>query len=125
MFGLFKSRNTITRSEALAALPVQLVKCTLEETSDGGARIRVPLKQGGFLGKFVRLPEGATKTFELDALGLFVWKSCDGRTSVEQIICRLAREQGLTEREVEVATVRFLQTLVRKGLVGMCVEKKK
>lgn len=124
MLGFGTKKTSVTRHEAMAAKPLRMVSCQLEETADGGGKLKVPLKQGGFLGKFMRLPEGATKTFELDSLGVFVWNSCDGKTSVQQIIRRLAKDQQLTEREVEVATVRFLQTLVRKGLVGMSVEKK-
>ena len=53
---------------------------------------------------------------------MFVWTSCDGKTTVQQMIQRLAKERRLTLREVEVATLQFLQTLTRKGLVGMPVE---
>lgn len=125
MFGFGSKQKSVSRHEAMAARPVQMVKCDVEPTPDGGAKLKVPLRQGGWLGRVMRVPEGASKTFELDSLGLFVWENCDGKTSVQQIIRRLAKEQSLTQREVEVATVRFLQTLVRKGLVGMSVEKKK
>jgi hypothetical protein len=118
-------KEKITRQQALASRPMQLVKCDLMETADGGAKLKVPLnprRRGGWL---FRLPEGATKTFELDSLGLFVWRSCDGKTSVQQIIRKIAKDHGLSLREVEVATVQFLQMLVKKGLVGMTVPQKK
>jgi hypothetical protein len=63
------------------------------------------------------------KTFELDELGKFVWDACDGKTAVRQIIRRLAERYNLNQREAEVATVAFLQTLTRKGLIGMAVTK--
>jgi hypothetical protein len=69
------------------------------------------------------VPPGATKTFEFDAIGVFVWNHCDGRTSVQQIIRKLAAEYRLNLREAEVPTVQFLQTLARKGLIGMRVKK--
>lgn len=126
MFGFgSKEKKSVSRQEAMAARPVQMIKCELERTGDGGAKLKVPLRQSGFVGKVFRVPEGATKTFELDALGLFVWESCDGKNSVQQIIRRLAKEHSLTQREVEVATISFLKMLVRKGLVGMSVEKRK
>lgn len=124
MLGLGKKKNSISRQEAMAAKPVQMVKCQMEPTKDGGGKLKVPLKQSGWVGKVFRIPDGTMKTFELDSLGRFVWDSCDGKTSVQQIIRSLAREQSLTQREVEVATVRFLQMLVRKGLVGMTIVKK-
>ena len=122
MFGLGKKdKKKLSKEEALAARTMQLVRCELTQTPDGGAKLKIPLKQTRWAGLIFRVPDGATKTFELDALGLFVWQHCDGKTSVQQIIRKLAKEHDLTLREVEVATVQFLQTLVRKGLVGMSV----
>jgi hypothetical protein len=104
---------------------VQLVKAVLTERPDGGANLEVPIRQTHWTGWFYRVPAGATKTFELDTLGLLVWNSCDGRTSVQQIIRKLSKRYNLTLREAQVPTLGFLQTLVRKGLVGMPVESKK
>ena len=65
----------------------------------------------------------ATKTFEFDSIGLFVWNLCDGKTSVQQIIRMLAREYRLNLREAEVPTLQFLQTLAKKGLIAMTVKE--
>ena len=124
MFGLGQKQNLISREDAMAARPMHMIECQVEPMDDGGAKLKVPLKHGGWVGKVFRVPDGTMKTFELDALGLFVWNSCDGKTSVQQIIRRLAKEQGLTLREVEVATIRFMQVLVRKGMLGMTIDKK-
>jgi hypothetical protein len=70
-----------------------------------------------------RVPPGATKTFELDAIGVFVWRHCDGRHTVQQIIRKLATEYRLNLREAEVPTIKFLHTLARKGLIGFSVKK--
>lgn len=122
---LFRSKKPeVSRAQALTARPIQLAKCELVETPDGGARLKVPLRPTKWAGRLFRMPEGATKTFELDSVGLFVWNHCDGKTTVQQLIRKLAREHKLTLREVEVATIRFLQMLVKKGLIGMSVEKK-
>jgi hypothetical protein len=125
MLGFGKKKEPISRQQALAARPVQLAKCEIVPLPDGSAKLKVPLKQTRVAGWMFRLPAGAVKTFELDSLGLFVWSNCDGKTSVQQLIRKLAKEQNLTLREVEVATVQFLKVLVRKGLVGMTVPEKK
>lgn len=109
----------LSRHDALAVKPVQLVSAEVTVTPQG-VRLKVPLKATRW-SAWLGVPEGATKTFELDELGRFIWDSCDGNTSVQQMIQRLARERRLTLREVEVATIQFLQTLTRKGLVGMPV----
>jgi len=81
----------------------------------------VPVRPTRWASMLLRVPGGMKKTFELDKLGKFVWDECDGKTSVRQIIRRLARRYNLNEREAEVATVAFLHTLTRKGLIGMVV----
>ena len=115
-----KKRPSFTRQQQLSAKPVQLVEGALTET-EGGAKLKVEIKPRKLAGFFLRLPAGTIKTFELDPLGLFVWNSCDGKTSVQQIIRRLAKRYNLNLREAEVPTVTFLQTLTKKGLIGFPV----
>jgi hypothetical protein len=118
--GLVRKKPRITREEALSAKPEKLVEGELVE-ADGGAKLKVPLRQTRWSGWLFQLPEGASKTFELDPMGLLVWKSCDGKNSVQQIIRLLAKRYNLNLREAEVPTLSFLRTLVRKGLVGVPV----
>ena len=118
-------RSKLTPQQALAAKPVRLVQATLCDRSDGSAELKVPLKPVRWTRWFYRLPAGASKTFELDALGLLVWNACDGHTSVQQIIRKLAKRYNLGLREAQAPALAFLQTLIRKGLVGMPLPKQK
>ena len=111
----------ITPEQALSARPFTLSGATLAEDADGGGRLVVPLKPGRVGGWLFRLPAGSTKTFELDAIGVFVWRSIDGRTSVRDLIRALADRHRLTLREAEVPTLAFLKTLIAKGLIAMPV----
>ena len=114
-----KKQPELTKQQAMAARPVQLVKSECVTGSDPGTfRLVVPLKTRKFAGFLFRMPEGATKSFELDEMGKLVWDSCDGSTSVQQIIRRLADEYRISHREAEVSTLAFLRTLARKGLLG-------
>ena len=114
---LGNKRTAVSPQQALGARPLKLVDETLTRNDDGSARVTVPLRPGAF-GRLFRLPAGSTKTFELDALGLFVWDRIDGRTSVKRIVGELAREWRLDPRAAEVSTLAFLHTLIRRGLVG-------
>src|SRR5437867_1830505 len=114
----------ITRVEALWAKPKRLVDVTPRQKPDGGASLKIPLPRPRWANWLVRIPDGATKTFELDAVGLFVWNRCDGKTTVRHIIKSLAKEFDLNLRAAEVPTVQFLQTLVKRGLVGIDVHSK-
>jgi len=121
---IFRSRKqpAVTRDAALNAKPRRLVDVALEPDESGGGRLKVPLSPPRW-GRWVfRLPSGATKTFELDSIGAFVWRQCDGKHTVQQIIRKLASEHRLNLREAEVPTIQFLRTLARKGLIGMSVK---
>lgn len=102
--------------------PARAVAAEMEPTPDGGGRLTVPMQPPRW-GRLFRLPEGATKTFEFDALGVFVWEQIDGKTSVKQIVERLSRRYKLNLREAQVPTIRFLQMLMGKRLIGVSPEK--
>ena len=125
----FRTRRkpSLTREQALAAKPRRLGNAELElrdEKQGGGATLKASLAPPRWGRWLFRVPPGATKTYELDAIGVFVWNLCDGRTSVQQIIRKLAQHYNLNLREAEVPTIQFLQTLARKGLIGMTVTEK-
>jgi hypothetical protein len=116
-----RTKKTITRQQQLSARPERREDAKLETSGDGGGKVTIPLRARR--GWILRLPEGATKTFELDAMGLFVWDACDGKTSVQQIIRRLGKRYNLSLRESEVSTIAFLHMLAKKGLIGMDVRQ--
>ena len=108
--------------QQLAAKPVRLVAAKVVAAADGGGRLTVPLPpRRGWAAWLLRVPAGATKTFELDVLGRLVWDACDGRTTVRQIARRLAERTHVSDREATVAVEAFLATLARRGLVGGAV----
>ena len=110
-----------SKAEVLSGKPLRAADATESDAGPGKWKLTIPLRsarQGGWASRFLRVPEGATKTFELDELGKFVWDACDGRTTVAQLIRRLAKQYNLNEREAEVATLAFLNTLARRGLIG-------
>lgn len=123
MFG--KKKPKLTTAQALAAKPLKLVEAEMAVDDAGAGKLKVPLKSSRFLGKIFRMPEGATKTFEFDAIGVFVWESIDGRTTVQQLIRKLARKYSLSEREAAVSTNLFLQMLGKKSLIGWNVPEGK
>jgi hypothetical protein len=118
-FARRKARKQPSREESLEAKPLRSPAAELRPTEDGGAKLVVPLHPSTRFAWLLRMPAGATKTFELDAIGVFVWEQCDGKTSVQQIIRKLAKRYNLGLRQAEVPTVQFLQMLGRKGLIGL------
>lgn len=121
MFG--SNKSTLTNEQALAAKPVRLVENDIAPRPDGGGSLKVTLRPPDKVKWLYRLPPGTTKTFEFDAIGIFVWNHLDGKTTVEHVIKRLAKQYNLNLREAQVPTLQFLQTLMKKGLVGVPAEK--
>jgi hypothetical protein len=120
-----RKKPQVTRHESLSAKPVQLVEPDIERTDDQGAKLKVQVRPAKWASFLMGKDRMLSKTFELDSLGMFVWESCDGKTTVQQIIRKLAKRHNLTQREAEVGTIQFLQMLVKKSLVGMVVPDKK
>ena len=107
----------------LNSKPLRLFDAMPEQVASGEYRLIVPLKPSKWLTFIVRQPRTLNKTFALDEIGKAVWESCDGHTSIRDLIRQLATRYDLNVREVEVATMAFLKTLVQKGLVGIPVEE--
>ncbi|HEV7300127.1 MAG TPA: PqqD family protein [Tepidisphaeraceae bacterium] len=116
-------QKTPTREEALSVKPLRLVEADVQPDGKGGAKLKVPLQQSKWSGMFFKLPSGATKTFELDEIGLLVWNGCDGKTPVKRLVETVAKQYGVSPREAEVSTFAFLQTLMKKNLIGLTTEK--
>jgi hypothetical protein len=109
-------KSTVTREQQLAAKPLRTPDARKEDRPDGsGAVVKLPLRGG----RIFRAPAGTSKSFELDEIGLFVWERCDGQTTLEQLIHALAERYRINLREAEVATMKFLETLSRKGLIAL------
>jgi hypothetical protein len=112
---LAKKSPALVREEHLALKPLRAKDAMIERKADGGAMLKLPLR-GSWPFK---PPPGATRVFELDEMGLLVWDSCDGSTTLLELIRQIAESYSLNEREAEVATLTFLKTLARKQLIGM------
>jgi hypothetical protein len=120
-----KRRPKLSRTEMLAAKPLRLVDADPQPAGERCWRLAVPVRAAPWARWVLRAQPQMTKKFELDELGLFVWNACDGKTPVQRIIRRLSKEYALNSRAAEVSTLAFLQTLGRKGLIGIAATKSK
>lgn len=123
---MFKRRpkpSKFTREQSLAMKPVQLVAADLQVDAQGNGKLTVPVQPTRVARWFVKDAEGRKKTFELDPVGVYVWKLIDGKTSVEQLIRRIAKQYNLELRQAEASTTAFLKTLMQKGLIGIPLDK--
>ena len=107
------------QTKSLTMKPRRSPEATQADTDDGGVRISVPVKRIWWF----KAPADAKKTFELDEVGRFVWDLCDGKTTLKRMIESLAEKYQLNLREAEVSTLKFLEMLSRKRLVGITASK--
>ncbi len=60
----------------------------------------------------------------LDSIGSEVWKLCDGKNRVIDIVKQLAKHHKLSEYEAEVSLMEYFKILAKRGIVGLEVSKK-
>ena len=117
-----KKKPDLTKVDALDALPVRNQLCKAEETEAGMTIISTPVRRTGWTRLMKRLTSVPKyKKIELDEIGTFVWRHCDGRTSVRALIEKLCRRFKLSYREGEVSLTQYLRTLARRNLIGLAV----
>ncbi len=105
----------------LAAKPRRLVEAEMVVDENGNGALKVPLSNRGWW--LFRLPDGATKTFYFDKMGVFVWEELDGRTSLRQLIRKFAQQYKVSDREAAYSIDKFLKMLGQKHLVGCLAEE--
>ena len=106
------------------AKPVRHPNVEWESAEDGSVLLKAPLEGQGrgiaaLLARRMSLP--ATKGFELEPIGAFVWTQCDGATTVETIGKRLRERYKMSRVEADTALGAFLQTLSQRRLIVLTV----
>jgi hypothetical protein len=105
----------LSREAALNATPVRTASVSREER---GEKLYVSLaydrpRWQRLLGADAR----CRRTYGLDAYGREVYEACDGKTSVDRIVRRFARNHKLSRAEAETAVTTFMRVLMSRGLV--------
>jgi len=127
--GLFRKRKEpwrLTREQALAARPMHHPEAIEHETDDGCVRLTLPLKgkvRKRFWHWLVVSPRHRSVT--LDEIGTVVWRACDGRRRVSQVVDVLVKKYKLNRREAEQSTMMFMKQLMERALLLMQVDKPK
>lgn len=112
----------LTRTEALAGIPVRSPSATWEILENGDVLIEYPLAIKPFFIQLAkRFQKGheqkPTKKLQLDGMGSKVWLMFDGVKEIKMIIYQVADQSGLSLQEAEIAVTTFLRQLGRRGLI--------
>ena len=108
------------------AKPVRHPDVTWISAEDGSVLLQAPLEGQGrgiaaILARKMNLP--ATKGFEMEPIGAYVWTLCDGDTTVETIGKRLQERYKMSRIEADASLGAFLQTLGQRRLIVLTVGK--
>ena len=116
-----RRKSTFNRSESLAAVPIKAPVVKREEKGDK-VYVTVEFERPGWQ-RALGADQRCQRTYGLDAYGHEVYEFCNGRRSVKQGVERFAEKHHVSLPEAELAVTTFLQTLMKKGLVGMSIKK--
>lgn len=113
-----KRKQPLTRAEALRWRPVRSE--SLEWIEDKGrVSLQVPIEMSGrwrrLLARAVKAPP--YREVELDELGAFVWRLCDGTRTAKVIASALRNEFRITQTEAEASLLSFLASLAQRGYI--------
>ena len=112
--------SKLTRHQSLASKIVRSPQVSERVTKAGNLELTLaatPAKWTRLLGRPRDVP--VVVRYELDELGRYVWDQCAASLTVEQLIRQFAQQHGLNLREAEVSVSTFLQTLMKRGLIGV------
>ena len=109
------------------AKPLRHPDVKWDTAPDGSILLQAPLEGQGrgiaaLLARRMNLP--ATKGFELEPIGAYVWTLCDGNTTVETIGKKLRARYKMSRVDAEAALGAFLQNLGQRRLIVLTIGKK-
>ena len=112
------------RERILSALPLrnQLIKWEVDDKEE--VSLVIPQQQKLWIriaSKIFSLPD--KRVIVLDDVGSYVWRLCDGKTSISQIVKHLSKQYRMTRKEAETSLFTFMQQLGKRNIIGFAVSK--
>jgi hypothetical protein len=119
MVFLKKNQQKFPWANLLDAIPVVNTSAEISYTEKGTALLRIPLRRPRYLIPPVTwiFPISSHRRIALDTIGTFVFKLCDGKKTIEQIIERFAWQYKLSFHEARVPVLHFLRQLTERGAI--------
>ena len=116
----------LSREQALQAVLIRNDAVTVDEKDSGDLVISIPILEtrsfrllAWFMRRASKDPVPTSRKIELDEIGSFVWRSCDGKTTVGQLVNKLSKKYKLPRKEAEYSTTLFIRELAKKHLIAL------
>jgi hypothetical protein len=113
-----EAKRKPSREELLEA--VLLRNPLVKESARRGdlLRLTAPLQTNG-LRKLIAPRSAPSKSFELDAVGIWVWDQISDRTTVRDLVRDFAVHRKVDAKEAENSLAIFLRTLLQRNLITL------
>ena len=119
-----KKRPDMDRTQVMKAFPVRNQLITWEIDDKGEAALVIPQKETLWLrlvSKLFMLP--GKRVIVLDSIGTYVWRMCDGKHTISQIIKGIQNQYQLTRKEAETSLFTFMQQLGKRNFIQFAIPK--
>jgi len=117
-----KKRPDMDRTRVMKALPVRNQLINWEIDDKGEAALVIPQKETLWIrlvSKLFMLP--GKRVIVLDSIGTYVWKMCDGKHTISQIISGVQKQYQLTRKEAETSLFTFMQQLGKRNFIQFAI----
>lgn len=114
-----RPKTTGNRDALLRLRPLRNSAIQWQEIEGGEAELSIPYRKDRWarvVAVVVHLPE--IRKVQLDEVGTYVWKLCDGEHTVDAIIRAMIREFKMNRAEMEASVARYLQMLAERRFIG-------
>jgi len=119
----FSRQKQWTKKQIRKAKPMRNSQLPYTELESGAVLLHVPLHFRKGLCKWVtrwtEIP--STRDVELEPIGAYVWKLCDGSHTLESIAERLHREFKISKVEAEASLLSFVETLAKRRFITLSI----
>ena len=115
----------ISRQQTLFSQPMQNPNVQAQQRGKGLLlRVRIEQPRASKLAQAVlHLPTEAERKVVLDSIGAEIWKLCDQKNTVADIIELTRRRYKFSHKEALISVTTFLKQLGSKGLIAFAVPK--
>ncbi len=117
-----KKRPDVDRTQVMKSFPVrnQVIKWEIDDK--GETSLVIPQKDKLWIrlaGRFFMLPD--KRVIVLDSIGTYVWKMCDGKHTISQIVKGVQNQYQLTRKEAETSLFTFMQQLGKRNFIQFAI----
>ncbi len=114
------------REQSLTSRPTRHPQIDWRDADDGTVALRLPASERGIRGALgTLLAAPPNRTIALDEIGSEIWRRCDGKKTVRDLIRFMMERYQFARKEADASVTTYLRTLGKRGLIAFEMPMKK